>query len=110
MRIAQLANFVGPTSGGLRRAVDKLGRGYVRAGHDRLLIVPGPSDCVSQTEAGTIVSIASPALSSGYRMVIDVHKVRQVLNRFSPSSVEVSEKWTLPAAGLWARKHAVPAV
>ncbi len=46
MRIAQLANFVGPTSGGLRRAVDKLGRGYLKAGHDRLLIIPG-QDCDS---------------------------------------------------------------
>ncbi len=84
MRIAQLANFVGPTSGGLRRAVDKLGRGYVKAGHERLLIIPGPRDTVSESEAGTIVTVASPALSSGYRMIINAGKVNQVLKRFAP--------------------------
>jgi len=110
MRIAQLANFVGPTSGGLRRAVDKLGRGYVRAGHERLLIVPGPADSVTSDEAGTIVTIASPALNSGYRLVLNMRKVRQVLNRFQPTSVEVSDKWTMSAAALWARKHNVPSV
>ena len=42
MRIAQLANFVGPTSGGMRTAVRALGRGYREAGAARLLVVPGP--------------------------------------------------------------------
>jgi len=110
MRIAQLANFVGPTSGGLRRAVDKLGRGYIRAGHDRLLIIPGPDDSVVTDESGTIVTVASPALSAGYRMVANVSKVREVLARFQPTSVEVSDKWTMSAAGLWAKKHGVPSV
>ena len=110
MRIAQLANFVGPTSGGLRRAVDKLGRGYVRAGHERLLIVPGPADSVARSEAGTIVTISSPALSSGYRIVLDTRKVRQVLDRFQPTSVEVSDKWTMSVAALWARKHDVASI
>ncbi|MDR0284745.1 MAG: glycosyltransferase [Propionibacteriaceae bacterium] len=110
MRIAQLANFVGPTSGGLRRAVDKLGRGYVRAGHDRLLLIPGPEDQVASSAAGTIVTIASPALASGYRIVLNTAKVRQVLGRFRPTSIEVSDKWTLTAAGLWARQHNVPSV
>jgi len=111
MRIAQLANFVGPTSGGLRRAVDKLGRGYTDAGHERLLIVPGPVDLVTRTpEAGTVVTIASPALSSGYRMVLNIAKVRQVLNRFQPTSIEVSDKWTMAVAGLWARHHHVGSV
>ncbi|MCL2471280.1 MAG: glycosyltransferase [Propionibacteriaceae bacterium] len=110
MRIAQLANFVGPTSGGLRRAVDKLGRGYIEAGHSRLLIIPGPADSVTNGDAGTIVTIASPALSSGYRMVIDTRKVRQVLSRFGPTSIEVSDKWTMSAAGQWAKKYGVGSI
>jgi len=111
MRIAQLANFVGPTSGGLRRAVDKLGRGYVGAGHQRLLIVPGPADSVvSSPQTGTVVTISSPALSSGYRMVLNISKVRQVLDRFQPTSIEVSDKWTMSVAGLWARRHDVGSV
>ncbi|MDR0783783.1 MAG: glycosyltransferase [Propionibacteriaceae bacterium] len=110
MRIAQLANFVGPTSGGLRRAVDKLGRAYAAAGHQRLLIIPGPSDSVLTTKTGTIVTIASPALSSGYRLVVNTRKVAQVLERFQPTSVEVSDKWTMTAGARWAVRRGIPAI
>ena len=110
MRIAQLANFVGPTSGGLRRAVDKLGRGYVRAGHDRLVIVPGRTDSITESESGVTVTIKSPVLGSGYRMVANTSKVLQVLRRFKPTSLEVSDKWTMTAAGIWAKRQGVPAV
>ncbi len=41
-RIAQLANFIGPASGGMKTAVERLGRGYVESGAQRLLVVPGP--------------------------------------------------------------------
>ncbi|MDR1077960.1 MAG: glycosyl transferase, partial [Propionibacteriaceae bacterium] len=105
LRIAQLANFIGPTSGGLRRAVDQLGRGYVAAGCERLLIVPGPRDGISQGEDGVTLSVASPAVSGGYRIVTALPKVIQALERFRPTSVEVSDKWTLTAAAGWARRR-----
>ena len=41
MRIVQMANFVMATSGGLRTALQGLGEGYRRAGHECVLIVPG---------------------------------------------------------------------
>ena len=41
MRIVRVANFVTATSGGLRTALHRLGAGYVAAGHDPVLIVPG---------------------------------------------------------------------
>ncbi|HEX8864214.1 MAG TPA: alpha-(1-2)-phosphatidylinositol mannosyltransferase, partial [Lentzea sp.] len=41
MRIVQLANFYGPKSGGLRTALHHLGTGYVSAGHEVVLVVPG---------------------------------------------------------------------
>ncbi|MEU2415461.1 hypothetical protein OG795_27620 [[Kitasatospora] papulosa] len=41
LRIVRLANFVTPASGGLRTALDELGRGYLAAGHEPVLIVPG---------------------------------------------------------------------
>ena len=43
LRIAQLANFVGPVSGGMKVAIDALGKGYVAAGHERILVLPGPN-------------------------------------------------------------------
>ncbi|UUZ60703.1 hypothetical protein [Nocardioides sp. B-3] len=41
MRIAQLANFIGPASGGMKTAIHALGEGYVEAGCERLLVIPG---------------------------------------------------------------------
>jgi alpha-1,6-mannosyltransferase len=41
MRIVRLANYVGPRSGGMRTALRELGAGYLAAGHDPVLIIPG---------------------------------------------------------------------
>ncbi|MDR0959800.1 MAG: glycosyltransferase [Propionibacteriaceae bacterium] len=109
-RIAQIANFVGPTSGGLRRAVDALGRGYTEAGFERILIIPGPQDAISESESGWTLSIASPAVTGGYRLCLSPRKVCQALDRFKPTSVEVSDKWTMTVAALWARRHGVGSV
>jgi alpha-1,6-mannosyltransferase len=64
----------------------------------------------STPDVGTIVSIASPALTSGYRMITNMSKVRQALTRFQPTNLEVSDKWTMSGAGLWAKHRTVPAV
>ncbi|WP_237268006.1 hypothetical protein [Tessaracoccus aquimaris] len=57
MRIAQLANFVGPTSGGMKVVIETLGQGYVDAGHTRIFVSPGARDEVVETEAGILVSV-----------------------------------------------------
>jgi alpha-1,6-mannosyltransferase len=41
MRIVRLANYVGPRSGGMRTALRELGAGYLAAGHEPVLVVPG---------------------------------------------------------------------
>ena len=110
LRIAQLANFIGPTSGGLRRAVDRLGRGYVGAGCARLLILPGPRDGIVEDATGVTVTIASPVVSGGYRLVLGLRSVTEILDRFRPTSVEVSDKWTLTVAARWARQRGVGSV
>lgn len=110
MRIAQLANFVSPTSGGMRVVIEELGRGYIAAGHERLLVVPGERDRTIETEDGIVASVASPRLTDQYRMVLRPWQVREVLERFRPTSVEVSDKWTLAGTGSWARRHRVGSV
>ena len=60
MRIVQLANFVGPSSGGMKTAVGALGAGYVTAGVERLLVVPGNRDARYATEQGDVVELRAP--------------------------------------------------
>ena len=110
MRIAQLANFVGPTSGGMKHAVDALGAGYVAAGVDRLLVIPGSRDARYSTESGDVVQLRAPRVGGGYRLIVEPWRVTEALDAFGPTSVEVSDKSTLlPVAG-WARRNRVRSV
>ena len=110
LRIAQLANFVSETSGGMKIAIDELGRGDLASGADRMLIIPGPRDCITDTEMGTIVQVRAPKVSSTYRMIAEPHRVFDMLGRFSPTSVECSDKWTLSGVGRWAARRGVGSV
>lgn len=111
LRIAQLANFVGPVSGGMRQAIDSLGRGYIEAGHERTLVVPGKDDGYTETEYGVVVTVDSPHLpNSAYRMIAAPWKVLEVLDRFHPTTVEVSDKWTLSPVASWARKRGIGSI
>ncbi|HEX4704622.1 MAG TPA: glycosyltransferase [Pseudonocardiaceae bacterium] len=105
MRIAQLANFYTPTSGGLRTAVDTLGHGYLASGHERILIVPGKHRTEADTEAGLVITLPGVPVSGGYRMVARPSHVRRELDRLAPDSVEVSDKATMLTAGDWARAN-----
>ena len=52
MRIAHVANFYGPRSGGLRTTMHRLGHGYQQRGHEVLHIVPGANFEREWTESG----------------------------------------------------------
>lgn len=110
MRIAQLANFIGPVSGGMKVVVERLGAAYQRAGIERLLVIPGPEDGRVRTAAGTVVQVRAPRVRGDYRMIVQPWRVTEVLEEFAPTSVEISDKSTLLPVTGWARKAGVPTV
>lgn len=110
MRIAQLANFVGPASGGMRTALAQLGQGYVDAGVDRLLVIPGPTDSVTTTELGDVVQVRAPRVGGGYRLIVEPWRLVDALERFAPTSIEWSDKLTLLPVAWWARRNGVRTV
>lgn len=110
LRIAQLANFVGPTSGGMRVAIDELGKGYVAAGAERVLVIPGQRDRLRETEHGWVAEIRAPKVSSTYRMIVEPWRAMRVLEKFGPTSVECSDKWTLTSVAGWARRRGIGSV
>jgi len=110
VRIAQLANFVGPTSGGMRRAIDHLGQRYVAAGHERLLIIPGPEDRVTEGVSGVVAQVRGVRVTGGYRIILAMSGVLKALEDFAPTSVEVSDKWTLAGVGPWAKRRRVGSI
>ncbi|MFI6089996.1 glycosyltransferase [Streptomyces sp. NPDC051218] len=112
LRIVRLANFVAPSSGGLRTALRELGRGYRAAGHEPVLIVPGERAGVRDTDQGRVVTLPGPMLpgSGGYRVLTDRRRVARVLERLAPDRIEVSDRTTLRWTGAWARHRRIPAV
>ena len=110
MRIAQLANFVGPASGGMKTAMSALGRGYVDAGAARLLVMPGPTDSRQVSDEGEILTVRAPRVGGGYRLMLEPWRVIDLLEEFGPTSVEISDKSTLLPVSRWARRHGVGSV
>jgi alpha-1,6-mannosyltransferase len=110
MRIAQLANFIGPSSGGMKTAVQALGQGYADAGCGRLLVIPGPVDARTSTPAGDVVQLRAPRVGGGYRLILEPWRVIEVLEEWGPTSVELSDKLTLLPVSRWARRSGVGSV
>jgi alpha-1,6-mannosyltransferase len=111
VRIAQIANFYAPTSGGLRIAVEEAGRGYVAAGHERVLIVPGPSGTQERTAAGWKVVVPGPRLPGlGHYRVLRRRMIRRLLDEWRPDVLEVSDKVSLRWLARWARRRRVRVV
>lgn len=97
MKILQLANFYHATSGGLRTAIDAFAAGYVRAGHDVVLVVPSRRRGVAIVDGKTVIGIPSPKLplAGGYRTVIDHRAVAELIDRLRPDVIELSDRTTL---------------
>nr|WP_276514788.1 glycosyltransferase [Nocardia transvalensis] len=107
-----MANFYGPRSGGLRTALHHLGAGYVTAGHEVVLIVPGPR-WAEETLGSGVRRITLPALpipwTGGYRAA-DPRRVADVLTGLRPDVLEVSDRLTLRGFGRWARRRDIAGV
>ncbi|MFD4504604.1 glycosyltransferase [Streptomyces sp. NPDC058457] len=112
LRIVRLANFVAPASGGLRTALRELGKGFVAAGHESVLIVPGERYSDRHEEQGRVITLPGPLLpgTGGYRVLVDKKRVQDILEHLAPDRLEVSDRTTLRWTGRWARRARIPAV
>jgi alpha-1,6-mannosyltransferase len=113
MRIVRLANFVMPRSGGLRTALRCLGEGYLAAGHEPVMIVPGPEMSDEMTPHGRVITLPGPEVpgSGGYRLLITGRRrLTKLLDHLDPDRIEVSDRSTLRWTGRWARDRGVPSM
>jgi len=110
-RIVQLANFVTPSSGGLRTALVHLAEGYARAGHDVVQVVPGQQAAREQTAWGWRLTLPAPEVpGTGYRLLVDRGAVLRQLDELAPDRVEVHDRTTLRGVGPWASARGVPSL
>ena len=112
MRIVRLANFVAPHSGGLRTSLAELGAGYLAAGHEPVLVIPGERDSDQPTAQGRVITLRAPRVpfTGGYRVLWHRRRLARLLTRLQADVLEVSDRTTLRWTGRWAREHGVPAV
>ena len=112
MRIVRLANFVAPNSGGLRTSLAELGAGYLAAGHEPVLVIPGERDGDEPTAQGRVITLRAPRLpfTGGYRVLWRRRRLARLLAGLRPDVLEVSDRTTLRWTGAWARRHGIPAV
>lgn len=112
LRIVRLANFVMPQSGGLRTALRCLGEGYLAAGHEPVLIVPGPAWSDEMTSQGRVITLPGPVVpgTGGYRVLLNRRRLSKLLGELAPDRLEVSDRFTLRWTGSWARRAGVPSV
>ncbi|MFM1838080.1 MAG: hypothetical protein RLZZ327_954 [Actinomycetota bacterium] len=112
MRIAHVANFYGPRSGGLRTTMHRLGHGYQQLGHEVMHVVPGAQFDREWTEFGLRLTIPGRKIagSGGYRMIVNLQRVRRFLEDFAPDALEVSDRFTLTSLGDWARERGISSV
>ncbi|MFP4149558.1 MAG: glycosyltransferase, partial [Nitriliruptoraceae bacterium] len=111
MRIVQLANLVHPTSGGIARVIDRLGAGYLAAGHHRTVITAGRTTRLWTGEDGTQrATLTGPQVptSGGYRVVVDRARLRRLLTAARPDAIELSDRLTLTWVAGWARERRIP--
>jgi len=111
MRIIRLANFVAPRSGGLRTSLAELGAGYLAAGHEPVLVIPGEQDSDQRTAQGRVITLRAPRVpfAGGYRVLWRRRRLARLLTLLRPDALEVSDRTTLRWTGGWAREHGVPA-
>lgn len=105
MRIVQVANFVHDTSGGVRVAIDAIGAGYAKAGHDVMTLRPGARHHLHRDELGrTVVELPGVPLpsSGGYRLLVRRAPVARLVASWRPDVVEVHDTTTLA----WLGAHA----
>src|SRR5215510_10648027 len=97
VRIVRLANFVTPRSGGLRTALHALGEGYLAAGHDPILVIPGERAGDEPTPAGRLVTVRGTRVpwTGGYRVMLGEKRLAATLARLEPDRIEVSDRFTL---------------
>jgi alpha-1,6-mannosyltransferase len=112
VKIVRLANFVAPHSGGLRTSLAELGAGYLVAGHEPVLVIPGERDGDEQTAQGRVLTLRAPRLpfTGGYRVLWRRRRLARLLAGLRPDVLEVSDRTTLRWTGAWARRRGIPAV
>ncbi|WP_114906004.1 glycosyltransferase [Ornithinimicrobium murale] len=114
MHILRVANFVSPTSGGIKTALRHWGEAYQDRGHRVSLIIPASSKDeapVTEEPQGTVYRVpATPIPGKGYSLMWGRARLSALMDSLDPDSLEVSDRSTTRWMGRWARRRNIGSI
>lgn len=111
MHILRVANFVSPTSGGIKTALRHWGQHYQEQGHRASLIIPGPGQEITEEEQGHVYRVpATPIPGKGYSLIWGRASMSRLMDAIAPDALEVSDRATTRWMGRWARRRGIGSV
>ncbi|QDO88991.1 glycosyltransferase family 1 protein [Ornithinimicrobium ciconiae] len=113
MHILRVANFVSPTSGGIKTALRHWGEGYRARGHQVSLIIPATKgdEPVTEESQGTVYRVPATAIpGTGYSLMWSRARLGALMDRINPDSLEVSDRSTTRWMGRWARRRDIGSI
>ena len=111
MHILRVANFVSPTSGGIKTALRHWGELYQEAGHRASLIIPGPGQEITEEAQGLVYRVpATPIPGKGYSLMWGRAGMSRLMDAIAPDGIEVSDRATTRWMGRWARRRDIGSV
>lgn len=111
MHILRIANFVSPTSGGIKTALREWGQRYAAHGHDVSLIIPGPGPHLVSEAQGRVYRVPATAVpGTGYSLIWSRRGLSRLMEQIAPDTIEVSDRATLRWTGSWARRRGIGSI
>lgn len=111
MHILRVANFVSPTSGGIKTALRAWGQLYLQMGHRASLIIPGPGQEITEEAQGLVYRVpATPLPGIGYSLMWSRVGMSRLMDAIAPDAIEVSDRATTRWMGRWARHRGIGSV
>ena len=109
MRIVDVCAFYAPQGGGVKTYVERKLSVGTAAGHEIVILAPGPTKTVTEREGGRIVTLPARRfpLDRRYHYFHDEASLHAMLTRLQPDLVEASSPWSSAAmVGRWPGKAA----
>lgn len=96
MKIVDVAEFYAELGGGVRTYINQKLEAAARAGHEVVVIAPGPEDAEEERLGGRICWVKGPPmpLDPRYYVLWREAAVHQILDREAPDLVEGSSPWS----------------
>lgn len=96
MKFVDVAEFYAEEGGGVRTYINQKLQAGARAGHEIVIIAPGPEDAEEERLGGRIIWVKGPTMpfDPRYYVLYNERRVHELLDREQPDLVEGSSPWT----------------